>query len=85
MNYTDLNDAFKIDHVKQSTYNVKTIYDPTCIYCSNKNTIPLMAEKDGGIFRLCSNTACRKQFSANITSSPLSNYRESTNHLKSTH
>ena len=85
MNYTNFVDAFNLDHVKQNTYTTKSIFNPMCIYCSNKQSIPLMADKDGGAFRLCTNNACRKQFRANIMSAPLPNYISATDHLKSTH
>jgi hypothetical protein len=87
MNYTPLEEAYKIQHVSNNTYNKiynnKEInYDKKCIFCSFPNTIPLMGDRDNGIFRGC--LKCKKEFVAKIISMPINNYNYSTQHLKGT-
>jgi hypothetical protein len=76
----DLNDAFKIPHVQSNTYSGTILYDPTCVFCSHKHSIPLM--NDGGSFRQC--YKCRKNFRAKIITAPVASYIDSTQHLKGT-
>lgn len=80
MNYTSLEEAYKIHHIQPNTYSGTILYDPTCIFCSHKQSVPLM--NDGGSFRQC--YRCRKNFKANVVSSPIASYYNSTKHLKGT-
>lgn len=80
MNYTPLDEAYTIHHVNTNTYSGPIKYDPTCIYCKCSRSTPLM--NDGGSFRRCEH--CKKNFRATIVSKPISNFVNSTNHLKGT-
>ena len=80
MNYTPLEDAYKIHHVNTNTYSEAIKYSPTCIYCKNITSIPLM--NDGGSFRQCGR--CKKNFKATILNKAVTNYNYSTQHLKGT-
>lgn len=85
MNYTHLDEAYKIHHVTNNTYenyNKKLVYNPQCIFCSYNNSIALMEDRDGGIFRRC--LRCRKEFVAKLLTQPINNYNNSTEHLKGT-
>jgi hypothetical protein len=80
MNYTLLEDAYKIHHVNSNTYCGTLKYSPTCIYCKNITSMPLM--NDGGSFRQCDR--CKKNFRATILNEAVTNFSYSTNHLKGT-
>jgi hypothetical protein len=80
MNYTPLEDAYKIHHVNSNTYSGTLKYSPTCIYCNNITSTPLM--NDGGSFRRCDR--CKKNFRATILNEAVTNFSYSTNHLKGT-
>jgi len=80
MNYTPLDDAFKIHHVKSNTYSGTLTYNTTCIYCKNPTSTSLM--NDGGAFRQC--LRCRKNFMATVMNQPVQNFGYSTDHLKGT-
>lgn len=82
MNYTPLDEAYKIHHVSPNTYSGNLAYSTTCIYCSHNQTIPLMQDRDGGSFRQCGK--CRKQFRAPVLNSAVTNFSYSTHHLKGT-
>ena len=82
MNYTPLDEAYKIHHVNSNTYTGTLSYCPSCIYCKHNTSIPLMGDRDGGSFRQC--TKCRKQFRATINNSAIQNFNQSTHHLKGT-
>jgi hypothetical protein len=82
MNYTSLNEAYKIEHVKPLTYTGNILYSKQCIYCLHEDSTALIAN-DGGNFRKCSK--CKKHFKANILNQPIANYKHSSEHLKSTH
>ena len=84
MNYTSLNDAYNIHHVKSHPYTQQIIYSSICIFCQNQDTTALMLNQDNGSFRRCNNLSCRKNFRANILSKPIDNYVKSTTHLKGT-
>jgi hypothetical protein len=86
MNYTPLNEAYKIHHTNNKSYNnnVQPQYDPKCIFCSSVDTVALMLLQDGGFFRRCINRSCRKDFRAQIQSTPVTNYIHATSHLKGT-
>ena len=81
MNYTHLDEAYKIHHINSNTYGGTVSYSPICIYCKNPTSISLM--NDGGSFRQCDK--CRKNFKANVINESISNYSYSTSHLKGTH
>jgi Zn ribbon nucleic-acid-binding protein len=81
MNYTPLDDAYKIHHVTTNTYKQNIQYNPICIFCSHIDTIALMKD-DGGSFRQCKK--CRKQFRATVVTDAIKNYSYSTHHLKGT-
>jgi hypothetical protein len=81
MNYTPLEDAYKIHHTNPNTYGGTIKYSPICIYCHNPSSKSLM-NGDGGSFRQCDR--CRKQFKANIINEAISNFNYSTQHLKGT-
>lgn len=81
MNYTPLEDAYKIHHINSNTYGGSIKYNPTCIYCRNKTSKSLMTT-DGGSFRQCDN--CRKHFKATIITEAITNFSYSTHHLKGT-
>ena len=80
MNYTPLDDAYKIHHIQQNTYGGNIYYDPTCIFCKHKVSISLM--NDGGSFRRCDR--CRKNFKASVKTGAIQNFSYSTHHLKGT-
>lgn len=82
MNYTSLDDAYKIYHTNSNTYGGSITYNPTCIYCSNSSSNALMQSRDGGSFRQCKK--CRKNFRANIVNKPINNLSYSTQHLHGT-
>lgn len=82
MNFTPLEDAYKIHHTNSNAYYGKTQYSSQCPFCPCKDTTPLMQAQDGGSFRRCNQ--CRKNFHATILSQPVSNYIDSTQHLKGT-
>jgi hypothetical protein len=73
MNYTLLDDAYKIHHIDSSTYTKPIIYSTICIYCSHKSSMSLM--NDGGSFRQCER--CRKNFKATILTDPINNFTKS--------
>lgn len=81
MNYTPLEDAYKIHHVSYNTYTGTLRYCPTCIYCKNPTSTPLMA-CDGGSFRRCER--CKKNFRATALNAAVNNFSYSTHHLKGT-
>ena len=81
MNYTPLEDAYKIHHTNSNTYTGTINYNPTCIYCNNPTSKSLM-NSDGGSFRQCDR--CRKNFRATVINSPINNLSFSTHHLKGT-
>jgi hypothetical protein len=80
MNYTPLDDAFKIHHTSSNTYGGNIKYNTTCIYCKNPSSKSLM--NDGGAFRQCER--CRKNFMATVINSAIQNFSYSTHHLKGT-
>ena len=80
MNYTPLEDAYKIHHVNSNTYSGTLKYCPTCIYCKNITSTSLM--NDGGSFRRCER--CKKNFRATILNEAITNFSYSTQHLKGT-
>ena len=80
MNFTPLDDAFKIHHTNSNTYSGTLCYSPVCIYCRNPTSISLM--NDGGAFRQCNK--CRKNFRANVLNNSITNFSYSTAHLKGT-
>ena len=80
MNYTSLEEAHKIHHTNSNTYGGHIRYNPTCIFCKNPTSIPLM--NDGGSFRRCDR--CRKNFKATIINDASNNHSNSTSHLKGT-
>lgn len=80
MNYTPLEDAYRIHHVSPNTYGGTIFYSPICIFCNHASSQSLM--NDGGAFRRCDR--CKKEFRANIINSPINNFNNSTSHLKGT-
>ena len=80
MNYTPLDDAFKIHHTNSNTYGGTIHYSTICIYCKNPSSKSLM--NDGGAFRQCNQ--CKKNFMASILTPSVNNLKYSTNHLKGT-
>lgn len=80
MNYTPLDEAYKIHHINSNTYGGTIKYSPTCIYCKNPSSNPLM--NDGGSFRQC--LRCRKNFKATVITEAVQNFSFSTQHLKGT-
>ena len=83
MNYTSLDEAYKIHHTNSNTYQGTIRYNPECIYCKNASSTSLMQNTDGGSFRRCDR--CRKNFKATIlVGEPIKNYSYSTHHLKGT-
>ena len=81
MNYTPIDEAYKIEHVHPTIYTGNIKYSKQCIYCSHNESFSLL--NDGGCFRKCYN--CKKNFRANILNPPVGNYKQSSQHLKSTH
>jgi len=82
MNYTPLEQAYKIHHTHSNTYGGTINYSPTCIYCKNPTSTSLMPSADGGSFRRCDR--CRKNFRATIITNAVNNLSYSTSHLKGT-
>jgi hypothetical protein len=82
MNWTPLDEAYNIHHINPNVYSGIVIYSPVCIYCNFMTSIPLMGNLDGGSFRRCEK--CRKEFKAKIINNPVSNFSDSTRHLKGT-
>ena len=82
MNYTPLEDAYKIHHTNSNTYGGTIKYSPTCIYCKNPSSKPLMLNQDCGSFRQCDR--CRKNFRAIVINEPIYNFSYSTRHLHGT-
>lgn len=80
MNYTNLDEAYKIHHTQPNTYSGTILYNPICIFCTYSKSNSLM--DDGGSFRQC--LRCRKNFRARIMNSPITNYITSTQHLQGT-
>jgi hypothetical protein len=80
MNYTSVDDAYKIHHVNSNTYCGTIRYSPSCIFCGNTKSTSLM--NDGGAFRRCDR--CKKNFRANVVSEAITNFSYSTHHLKGT-
>jgi len=83
MNYTPLDQAYKIHHSNSNTYEGTVSYNPICIYCTNTKSKPLIPFADGGSFRQC--VRCKKNFRANIITEAVQNYRYSTHHLTRTY
>jgi len=81
MNYTLLEDAYKIHHTNSNTYGGSLKYSPNCIYCKNTTSTSLM-NNDGGSFRRCDR--CKKNFRAIILNESITNFSFSTHHLKGT-
>jgi hypothetical protein len=82
MNFTPLEDAYKIHHTTSNTYSQQMKYSSQCPFCPCKESTPLMQSQDRGSFRRCNN--CRKNFHATILGEPVPNYINSTQHLKGT-
>jgi hypothetical protein len=82
MNYTSLDEAYKICHVSPNTYTGTLHYKHTCIYCKYPVSTPLMKDRDGGSFRRCDK--CNKNFRATIINPAIDNFSNSTHHLKGT-
>ena len=80
MNFTPLEDAYKIHHVSSNTYSGPIFYSSVCIYCKNATSMPLI--NDGGSFRRCDR--CRKDFRAIVLNQSINNFGVSTSHLKGT-
>jgi hypothetical protein len=80
MNYTPLEEAYKIHHTNSNTYGGTISYSTTCIYCKNPTSTSLM--NDGGSFRRCDH--CRKNFRATVITNAINNLSYSTCHLKGT-
>ena len=80
MNYTNLDEAYKIHHINSNTYGGTIKYNTTCIYCKNPYSKSLM--NDGGSFRQCER--CRKNFKSTIMNQAIQNFSYSTHHLKGT-
>jgi hypothetical protein len=80
MNYTTLDEAYKIHHINPNTYGGTLKYSLTCIYCKHSKSTSLM--NDGGSFRRCDH--CKKNFKASILNDAVTNFSYSTHHLKGT-
>jgi hypothetical protein len=80
MNYTSLEEAYKIHHTNSNTYGGTIQYSTACIFCKNPTSASLM--NDGGSFRQC--LRCRKNFKATIINDAINNQSYSTSHLKGT-
>jgi hypothetical protein len=76
----NLDDAYKIHHVNQTTYGGAIQYSSVCIFCKHLQSIPLM--NDGGSFRKC--LQCKKNFRATVLNPAINNFSYSTYHLKGT-
>jgi len=81
MNYTPVDDAFKIHHTQSGVYGGTIKYSPMCIFCGCVDSNSLM--NDGGAFRQCQK--CRKNFRANVVTEAVQNLSYATSHLKGTH
>ena len=68
----DINNAFKLHHLKSDIYSGNITYSSQCIYCLNTNSIALLND---GSFRKC--YQCKKHFKPKILSLPIKNYNES--------
>jgi len=77
MNFTFVDEAYRIMHVTPNTYSGTIVYDLTCIFCNCKESIALLAD---GSFRRC--MQCRKEFKTRILTKPILNYNQSIHHLK---
>jgi hypothetical protein len=77
MNFTPIENAYKIEHVNPQIYSGTLNYSKKCIYCSSDESIPLLID---GSFRKC--YKCRKNFKATILTSPIRNYNQSIEHMK---
>jgi hypothetical protein len=82
MNYTNLDEAYKIHHIRPDTYDSNVKYSQICIYCNNPSSIPLMLKYDGGIFRHCNK--CKKNFRAIIMNNAVNNFSYATHNLRGT-
>lgn len=84
MNYTPLDEAYKIHHINSNTYGGNIKYHPRCIYCSHPESTPLIlkGDGDGGAFRRCNR--CKKNFTATSINNAVNNFSFSTHHLKGT-
>lgn len=82
MNYTPLDEAYKVHHINSNTYGGTVSYSPICIYCKNTKSTPLIPKGDGGSFRQC--LRCKKNFRANVITEAVQNFSYSTHHLKGT-
>jgi len=85
MNYTPLDDAFKIQHTNSNTYGGTIKYSTICIYCNHPHSKSLMNDGlmgDGGAFRQCAR--CKKNFMATVMNPAINNFIYSTHHLKGT-
>ena len=80
MNYTPLEEAYKIHHTNSNTYGGSLNYSTICIYCNHSTSKSLM--NDGGSFRRCDR--CKKDFKATILNNAVNNFGYSTQHLKGT-
>ena len=81
MNYSLLSDAYTVKHINENPYNKIMNYSLVCIYCKFGHSISLLST-DGGSFRQC--MRCKKNFRAAILDSPVTNYKNSTYHLRGT-
>jgi hypothetical protein len=81
MNYTPLDDAYKIHHIKSNTYVGNILFSPSCIFCNSSTSKPLM-KNDGGSFRQCDR--CKKHFKARVVNEAINNFSYSTYHLRGT-
>ena len=81
MNYTPLDEAYKIHHTNPNTYGGTIRYSSICIYCKNPKSKSLM-NGDGGSFRQCER--CRKNFRATVINDAIHNFSYSTHHLQGT-
>jgi len=79
MNYTFVNEAYKIHHINSDTYTENIKYRPICIYCNNMSSKPLMND---GSFRKCDR--CNKHFKSIAIGNAIKNFSYSTDHLKGT-
>lgn len=81
MNFTSLDEAYKIHHINSNTYSGTIKYSPVCIYCKNPSSKSLM-NSDGGSFRQCDK--CKKNFRAVVMNDAINNFSYSTYHLNGT-
>lgn len=82
MNYTSLEEAYKIHHTNSNTYGGTIKYSTKCIYCNNQSSKSLIPQGDGGAFRQCDR--CKKNFKATVITEAINNFSYSTYHLKGT-